>query len=200
MPRLRAARHLPPASTRQRIGIFGGSFDPPHSGHMHVARTALKRLNLDQIWWVPARGNPLKAKASEFAARLAAVQVMTASHRAMRVSDIEQHAHLTYTIDLVRLWKAHCPHARLVWLMGADSLAGFDRWKEWRAIAELIPIGVIARPGATLSARNSHFAQVYSDARIRQDAASKLASQRPPAWVYLSAPLNRASSTALRNS
>jgi len=155
MPHLRRAAHLPPTSSRQRIGLFGGSFDPPHSGHMHVAQTALKRLDLDQVWWFPARGNPLKSAPGEFDTRLAAVQVMTDAHRAMRVSDVEAHAGLTYTIDLVRLVRAHCPNARLVWIMGSDSLENFHQWKDWQALARLIPIAVIARPGSTQATRSS---------------------------------------------
>lgn len=198
MARLRPAAHLPPASTRQRIGLFGGTFDPPHSGHMHVAETARKRLGLDAVWWFPARGNPLKAAPGEFENRLAAVQIMTATNRVMNVSDIEQHAHLTYTVDLVRLVKAHCPHAQLVWIMGSDSLANFHLWKDWKTIAHLIPIAVIARPGATLAARNSHFARVYSDARLPGAASQKLPGHDTPAWTYLKAPFNPESSTALR--
>lgn len=189
---------MPPSGTRQKIGLFGGSFDPPHSGHMHVAETAMKRLGLDCVWWVPARGNPLKSQPGHFDNRLAAVQIMTQANRAMKVSDIEQHAHLTYTVDLVRLMKAHCPHAQLVWIMGSDSLANFHNWKDWLTIAHLIPIAVIARPGATLAARTSHFARMFSDARLPGRASQKLAGHKTPAWTYLKAPLNPASSTALR--
>ncbi len=198
MPDLRPAAHLPPATTRQRIGLFGGSFDPPHGGHMHVAETALKRLNLDQVWWFPTPGNPLKAPPGEYEARLAAVQILTARNKAMRVSDIEQRAHIRYTVDLVRLVRAHCPHAKLTWVMGSDSLMNFHNWKDWRTLAQLIPIAVIARPGATLAARTSHFASVFSEARKPRRMAKLLPSQSAPAWTYLTAPLNPESSTALR--
>ncbi len=198
MPHLRRAAHLPPTSSHQRIGLFGGSFDPPHSGHMHVAKTALKRLDLDQVWWFPARGNPLKSAPGEFDTRLAAVQVMTNAHRAMKVSDVEAHAGLTYTIDLVRLVRAHCPNAQLVWIMGSDSLENFHKWKDWQALANMIPIAVIARPGSTGAARTSHFAQVFRQSRLPRRAAKLLPGHDAPAWTYLNAPLNPASSTALR--
>lgn len=198
MPALRPAAHLPPASTRQRIGLFGGSFDPPHEGHMHVAETALKRLGLDQVWWFPTPGNPLKSPPGEYEARLAGVQILTARNKAMRVSDIEQRAHIYYTVDLARLLRAHCQQARLVWIMGSDSLMTFHRWKEWKALAQTLPIAVIARPGATLAARTSHFAKVFAEARLPRRMSWQLPLQQAPAWTYLTAPLNAASSTVLR--
>ncbi|WOR14323.1 nicotinate (nicotinamide) nucleotide adenylyltransferase [Hyphomonas sp. FCG-A18] len=198
MSRLRVAQHLPPASTRARIGLFGGSFNPPHDGHMHVAETALKRLALDQVWWIPARGNPLKEAPAAFQGRLGAVQIMTRNHRGMRVSDIEAHAHLTYTIDTVRLFRAHSPGAQFVWIMGSDSLMNFHHWKDWHTLARTIPIAVIARPGATLAARSSHFAKVFKEARRPRRMSAMLAEQKSPAWIYLTAPLNPASSTAIR--
>ena len=198
MPKLRPAAHLPAASTRQRIGLFGGSFDPPHDGHLHVAETALKRLALDQVWWFPTPGNPLKNPPGAYEARLAAVQILTARNKAMRVSDIEQRAHIRYTIDLVKLLRAHCPHAQLVWVLGSDSLENFHKWKDWKALANLIPIAAVARPGATLAARTSHFAKIYGDQRLPRRAAKLLAGHDAPAWTYLPAPLNAASSTAIR--
>ncbi|MEM6534795.1 MAG: nicotinate (nicotinamide) nucleotide adenylyltransferase [Pseudomonadota bacterium] len=198
MPQLRPAAHLPPANSRQRIGLFGGSFDPPHAGHMHVADTGLKRLNLDEVWWFPTPGNPLKTPPGEYDARLAAVQILTARNTSMKVSDIEARAHIHYSIDLVRMLKMHCPRAKLVWLMGADSLANFHLWKDWRTMAQLIPIAVIARPGSTLTARTSHFAKVFERARYPRHAARTFANQKAPAWTYIAAPLRHESSTALR--
>ncbi|MEO1641731.1 MAG: adenylyltransferase/cytidyltransferase family protein, partial [Pseudomonadota bacterium] len=103
MPRLRPAKHLPPTSTRARIGLFGGSFNPPHEGHLHVAQTALRRLALDEVWWIVARGNPLKESPGDFEARTAAVQILTRGYGGMKVSDVELHAHLTYSIDTIAL-------------------------------------------------------------------------------------------------
>jgi nicotinate-nucleotide adenylyltransferase len=198
MAPLRKAAHLPPTSTRQRIGLFGGSFDPPHAGHLHVAETAIKQLDLDQVWWFPARGNPLKAPPGDFDKRLDAVTELTSQNRAMRVSDIEARARITYSVDLIRLVRAHCPHAQLVWLMGSDSLYGFHKWKDWRTIANMIPLAVVARPGSTIAARKSIFAQIYQFNRLPRRALKKLPVADPPAWGFLTAPMNPASSTALR--
>ena len=189
---------LPPASTRARIGLFGGSFDPPHTGHLHVAETALKQLQLEQVWWFPTPGNPLKTAPGDYEERYSAVQDLTRRNRAMRVSNIEQKAGLTYSIDLIRLVKGHCRHADLVWIIGADSLMTMHYWKDWRDIAKSIPIAVVARPGFELAARGSHFARMFRNARLKPLEASGLARSAAPAWTYLNAPLNPISSTALR--
>ena len=198
MRHLNAPRHLPPANSRQRIGLFGGSFNPPHPGHLHVAKTALKRLDLDQVWWVPARGNPLKSETAPFEHRLSAIQALLADNPAMRVSDIERHANLTYTVDLVRLWKMRCPDAHLVWIMGADSLATFHRWKQWRALAGMIAIAVVSRPGSSMAPLNSPFARIYATSRLPSSRARALATSPAPVWTYLTAPLDPNSSTAIR--
>lgn len=198
MAYIRSAAHLPPRSTRARIGLFGGSFDPPHPGHLHVAETAMKRLGLDQVWWFPTPGNPLKEVPSDYEARFAAVQDLTKHNRAFRVSNIEQQASLRYTYDLIRLMRQHCPRADLVWIMGGDSLMTFHYWKDWEKLAESIPIAVIARPGFELASRFSLFAKRMRRHRLADNAASILPEQKAPAWLYLPAPLNPISSTALR--
>ncbi len=198
MSRFRLIRQLPAASTRQRIGLFGGSFDPVHAGHVHVARTALRQLRLDAVWWFPARGNPLKGAAGDYQTRLEAVRAAIEGQSAMHVSGLEAEAGLTYSIDLIRTVQAHCRQARLVWLMGSDNLAGFHHWKAWREIAETIPIAVVARPGTLLPARQAPFARLYRSARLQRHDARALLTARPPAWTWLTAPLNPISSTALR--
>ena len=158
----------------------------------------MRRLGLDWVWWIPARGNPLKAPPSEFGARLSAVQVLLNRHPRMRVSDVEQRTGLTYTVDLVRLLKRKCPNAHFVWLMGADSLAGFHRWRNWQALAEEIPIVAVARPGEGPAARFSPFARRFAAARLPERFAARLPDRDLPAWTYLKAPLNSMSSTRLR--
>ena len=194
----RSAAYLPPSSTRARIGLFGGSFDPPHSGHLHVAETAMKRLGLDQVWWFPTPGNPLKEAPSDYAARFEAVKDLTRHHRKFRVSNVEKQLNLRYTIDLVRLLKQRCREAQLVWIMGGDSLMTFHYWKDWRALTDLVPIAVVARPGFEIAAQSSPFAKALKHGRVRDEAGRVLLAQKTPAWVYLPAPLNSISSTQLR--
>lgn len=195
----RPAAFLPPSGVRSRIGLFGGSFDPPHEGHLHVAKTALIRFQLDQVWWFPTPGNPLKDPPGDYARRIAALQEMVAHNRAFRLSAVEHHMKLRYTRDLASLLLRHAPRARFAWIMGADSLVTFHHWKAWQEIANLLPIGVIARPGFERAALSSRFARLYSRYRISASAAPKLADSQTPAWIYLQAPLNPLSSTAIRN-
>lgn len=180
----------------QRIGLFGGSFNPAHEGHFHVATTALERLNLDWVWWIVARGNPLKAEHGDFAARLASAETL-ASHPRMRVLDIEQRHELTYSIDTITRFQQRNQTTRFVWLMGGDNLEHFHKWKDWEAIAARVPIAVIARPGAELG--NSEFETRFADAYLPEADADTLADRPAPTWTYLTGGMVDASSTAIRN-
>lgn len=181
-----------------RIGLFGGSFNPAHDGHAHVAETALERLGLDWVWWLPARGNPLKDGQENFGARMASAARLANRHPRMRVSDLEAQLATNYTLDTLCQLLPRLPGTRPVWIMGADSLAHFHRWGGWQDIALRIPIAIVARPGIGLKARRSVFARTFAGVRLPETSAGTLADRLPPAWVYLSAPWNHASSTALR--
>jgi nicotinate-nucleotide adenylyltransferase len=181
-----------------RVGLYGGSFNPPHAGHAHVAQTALMRLGLDRVIWLVSPQNPLKRnQPADLAARLAAARTM-ARGPSMIVSDLETRLGSQYTIDAIRFLKARFPGVRFVWLMGADNLVGFHRWRGWTEIMRLVPVAVVARPGFVLAGGLSPAAQRFSRARRPQNQARALASATPPAWVYLTAPLNFISSTSLR--
>ncbi|HSP26127.1 MAG TPA: nicotinate-nucleotide adenylyltransferase [Saliniramus sp.] len=190
---------LPPHAPGMRIGLFGGSFNPPHEGHLHVGRMALRRLQLDQLWWLVTPGNPLKERhgLASLEERLEAARRL-ARHPRIAVTDIEAQLGVRYTIDTIRRLRARCPTLRFVWIMGADSLANFHRWGHWREIAGLVPIAVIDRPGLTLKAVRSPAAQALSPFRIPEHAAATLAARKPPAWVFLHGPRSNLSSTAIR--
>lgn len=181
-----------------RVGLFGGSFDPPHAGHLHVARTALRRLGLDQVWWLVSPQNPLKGMpADDFTRRFEAVAKL-ARQPGMRVSDIESRLGSTRTIDLLdHLQRSH-PGVHFVWIMGADNLADIHRWANWRRIFETCPVAVIARPQDAVRARLSHAARQFATSRIREGKAITLPLQKGPAWTYLTERLHSHSSTALR--
>ncbi|MFN4226157.1 MAG: nicotinate-nucleotide adenylyltransferase [Hyphomonas sp.] len=187
---------LPGPAAGRRIGLLGGSFNPAHGGHLHVAQTAMRRLALDGVWWIVARGNPLKSDHGDFDSRLASARSVAAPP-GMAVTDIERQLGLTYTTDTLRALQETEPEARFVWLMGADSAASFHLWKDWEGIAARVPIAIVLRPGTRLT-KALPFVQRFADARIPEREARTLPGRAPPAWVYLRAPGNTLSSTALR--
>ena len=189
---------LPPSVRGAAIGLLGGSFDPPHEGHVHITREALKRFGLDQVWWLVSPGNPLKARGpAPLAKRMAAArQVMR--HPRVRITDVELRLGTRHTAGTLAALRRRLPGRRFVWLMGADNLAEFDRWDDWRGIMETTPVGVLARPGQRMSARRSKAATVYADARLPSSQSARLPHARPPAWCFVNVPLMDVSSTALR--
>ncbi|AXX96994.1 nicotinate-nucleotide adenylyltransferase [Profundibacter amoris] len=189
---------LPYAAKGQRIGLLGGSFDPPHLGHVHISKAALRRFNLDQVWWLVSPGNPLKKDApAAMEKRLAACRAI-ADHPRIRVTDFEARVGTRYTAETLQAIFARRRGVRFVWLMGADNLAQFHRWQHWEWIMENVPVGVIARPGDRTSARMSKAAKRYEGYRLRGSQAGILADSPPPAWCFINVPMVDVSSTQIR--
>lgn len=189
---------LPFAAPGQVVGLFGGSFDPPHGGHVHVSREALKRLGLDQMWWLVSPGNPLKERGpAPLARRIAAARALV-SHPRIKVTGIEAQLGTRYTAQTLERLKALYPSVHFVWVMGADNLAQFHRWQRWREIMETVPIAVVARPGDRISARTSMAAQVYRRAKRPVASARGLGIAAPPAWIFVNLPMRGDSSTVIR--
>lgn len=182
-----------------KVGLYGGSFNPAHEGHAHVAETARQRLGLDRVIWLVAPQNPLKPsdETEPLARRMAGVRAL-ARDRGMVVSDVESRLGTRYTLDTVLALKARFPGVRFVWIMGADSLAGFHRWRGWTQIMRALPVAVVSRPWISLKSRSSPAARRFAAARLPFPRAKGLPGQAPPAWVFLYGPLNFQSSTALR--
>jgi nicotinate-nucleotide adenylyltransferase len=181
-----------------RVGLFGGSFDPPHAGHLHVSREALKRLGLDRLWWLVSPGNPLKARGpAPLDRRLAAARAMV-GHPRIVVTDLEARIGTRYTAETIEAIRTLYPGVRFVWLMGADNLAQFHRWQRWEGIMESVPVCVLARPGQRISARTAKAARVFRDARMPAAAAPRLAFERPPAWAFINLPMLDVSSSEIR--
>jgi nicotinate-nucleotide adenylyltransferase len=182
-----------------KVGLYGGSFNPAHEGHAHVAETARRKLGLDRVIWLVSPQNPLKSRqeTASQAQRMAGARRF-AHGPAMIVADAERRIGTQYTIDTLRVLKGRFPGVKFVWIMGADSLATFHRWRGWTQIMAGIPVAVVSRPWISLKSRSSPAARRFSRARISAGRAPLMPGLKPPAWVFLTGPLNFQSSTLLR--
>jgi nicotinate-nucleotide adenylyltransferase len=190
---------MPYVEKGMQVGLFGGSFNPPHAGHALVADIALRRLALDQLWWMVTPGNPLKngRELAPLAERLHLSEDITKNPR-IKVTAFEAAHHIRFTADTLALVRARNPGVDFVWIMGADSLRDFHRWQRWREIMMTFPIAVIDRPGATLSFLSSVVAKTFDYARIDERDARQLARMRAPAWTFIHGPRSPLSSSAIR--
>jgi nicotinate-nucleotide adenylyltransferase len=190
---------MPHVEKGMQIGLFGGSFNPPHAGHALVAEIALRRLALDQLWWIVTPGNPLKSarELAPLSERLRRSEEIIKDPR-IKVTAFEASYHVRYTADALALVKTRNPGVDFVWIMGADNLRDFHRWQRWRKIVMTFPIAVIDRPGSTLSFLSSVVAKTFDYARIDEGDAPLLARMKAPAWTFVHGPRSSLSSTALR--
>lgn len=181
-----------------RIGLLGGSFDPPHMGHEHITRRALRQYNLDQVWWLVSPGNPLKEDApASVARRLVACRALVRDPR-IRVTGLETRLGTRYTADTISRVAGVYPGVRFLWLMGADNLKHFHLWEQWKEIFHRVPIGVLSRPGEQLAAGTSPAARIFAQYRRPAEAARVLVQSDAPAWSLLPGRMVETSSTQLR--
>ena len=185
---------------RTRIGLLGGSFNPAHAGHRHVAETALRALGLDQVWLLVSPGNPLKPARgmAPFARRLASAQAQADGKRII-ATDIEARLGTRYTVDTLAALRERFPRARFVLLIGADNLIQLPRWKHWRRIAREVPIAVLPRPGQSRRALAGRAARTLAGYRCRPGALVAGPTRTAHAgWSWVPAPDHHASATAIR--
>jgi nicotinate-nucleotide adenylyltransferase len=190
---------IPHVEKGMAVGLFGGSFNPPHAGHALASEIAIRRLGLQQLWWMVTPGNPLK-NANELMPltdRIHASEALAEDPR-IKVTAFEASHHVRFTADTIELVRTRSPGVHFVWIMGADGLRDFHRWQRWRKIARSIPIAVIDRPGSTLAFLSSVMAKTFDYARIDEADAPLLARMRPPAWTFIHGPRSSLSSTAIR--
>lgn len=189
----------PTAFPNMTIGLLGGTFDPPHAGHLHISQVALKRLGLDRLWWLVTPGNPLKTRGdvASFAKRLVSAEKL-ARHPRIEVTGFEASLDSAYTADMLTFLARRFPATRFIWVMGADNLVTFHHWQRWRGILELVPVAVIDRPGYRYAARAGKAAQCFASSYVDESDARGLHRYQPPAWTFLNAPLSDLSSTGLR--
>ena len=190
---------LPPSAAGMRIGLFGGSFNPIHAGHVLVMEETLRRLRLDALWVLVTPGNPLKdhSELAPLADRVTAARALIDNPR-IRVTGFEAEKGFRYTWQTVRFLAEALPGRHFAWIMGADSLADFHRWERWQDIAATLPIAVYARPGASRRALASRAALSLAHGQIDQEQAAVLATLPAPAWVYLHGRQSSLSSSAIR--
>ncbi|MFA7428979.1 MAG: nicotinate-nucleotide adenylyltransferase [Rhodospirillaceae bacterium] len=186
-------------SRRVAVGLLGGSFNPAHEGHRHISVEALKRLGLDEVWWLVSPQNPLKPVAgmAPVAERLAWAKAV-ARHPRIRVSALEADLGSTYTADLLAVLPVRFPRTAFVWLMGADNLAQIPRWKAWQSIFHRTPVAILDRGTYSYSALTGKAAQRFASARLPVRRARALAGEKPPAWVFLPIRRHAASATEIR--
>jgi nicotinate-nucleotide adenylyltransferase len=180
------------------IGLLGGSFDPAHEGHVHITREALKRMGLDQVWWLVSPGNPLKARQpAPLKDRMARAKAVM-RHPRVKVTALEAALGTRATADTIDRLRAIYPGVTFVWLMGADNLVQFHHWGRWRDILRAVPVGVLARPGSGVAARLSVAARAFRVHRVER--GENLRGRVPPVWGFVNLPMNNASSTEIRAS
>jgi len=197
---LSVAQAIPLYSNGMRIGLLGGSFNPPHAAHRAISLFAIKRLKLDRVWWLVTPGNPLKDHGTlrDLDARAGAARKMANDPR-IDVSCLESVIGTRYTVDTIGYLRRRASGLRFVWIMGADNLAQFHRWQNWRRIASEVPIAVIDRPPQSFRALAAPAANALARYRLPENQAGRLADQRAPAWVFLTGMKSNLSSTGLRN-
>ena len=194
------SHEIPLHTDGMRIGLLGGSFNPPHAAHRAISRFAIKRLKLDRMWWLVTPGNPLKDQDGlrDLNERTAAARNMANDPR-IDVSCLESVIGTRYTVDTISYLRRRASGLRFVWIMGADNLAQFHRWQNWRRIASEVPIAVIDRPPQSFRALAAPAAQALARYRLPENQAGRLADQRAPAWIFLTGMKLNLSSTGLRN-
>jgi nicotinate-nucleotide adenylyltransferase len=191
---------IPLYTNGMRVGLLGGSFNPPHVAHRAISLFAIKRLKLDRVWWLVTPGNPLKQHGAlpDLDERSEAARAMANDPR-IDVSCLEAVIGTRYTVDTITYLRRRASGLRFVWIMGADNLAQFHRWQNWRRIASEVPIAVIDRPPQSFRALAAPAAQALARYRLPENQAGRLADQRAPAWVFLTGMKLNLSSTGLRN-
>ncbi len=185
---------------RIKIGLLGGSFNPAHAGHRHIATLARRRFGLDQIWLLVSPGNPLKPVAgmASLTDRLASARKIAGTDPHLIATAIEARLGTRYTVHTLRLLRKRFPNAKFVWLMGADNLAQLPRWHGWHEIVRTMPFAVLPRPAYNLRARAGLAAHRLRRSRVADRDAGRLADRRAPAWSFPALPQHPGSATAIR--
>ena len=176
------------------MGLLGGSFNPPHDGHLHISLWTKRCLGVQQIWWIPARSNPLKKPKTPFCERFTKAQKFIQPYKFLKIQDIENRFGLTYTLHTVQIVQRRYPRVRFFWIMGADSFVELPRWFFWQDFTKSICIVVVPRkPWRERFCLAARILQPYT-----HHNPATFFKARPPAVLFLKIPHHPASSQSLR--
>ena len=179
------------------IGILGGTFDPPHDGHVFISKSALIKLDLDEIWWIVTSQNPLKKKSSKFSDRVKVASNFISNSK-IKVEKIDEN-YTRFSIDTILFLKKKYPNINFVWIMGLDNLFNFQEWKDWKKIFYNIPIAIFHRPLYSFILTKFKALTYFKKARIENNLIKDFKNSTPPAWIFINGLSNFQSSTDLRN-
>ena len=181
---------------KRKIGLLGGSFNPPHAGHIHISKQAIRTLNLETVWWIISPQNPLKEKYSQtYSSRIKACNKILKTTN-IKISEIERREGNIFSFNTIRILKKKYPRIQFFWIIGADNMHSINRWKNWDSIFMEIPVAVFSRPSQQVKAGLSMAAQKYQKYRVNPRMLSRASK---PAWSMRVGPQLDISSTRLRN-
>lgn len=184
-------------SKKKFIGILGGTFDPPHEGHLFISKFAKIKLDVGEVWWVVTTTNPLKKNKVDYKKRLKKVKRFLMNHH-IKVLEIQDLSKNIYTVDLLEYLFKKFPHKKFIWLMGADNLVSFHLWRNWKKIFYNIPIAIFDRPPYSLSISKAKAILYFKEDRINSKLSRNLKFMKPPKWLFLTGLTNLQSSTKIR--
>lgn len=184
-------------SKKKFVGILGGTFDPPHEGHLFISKFAKIKLDVGEVWWIVTTTNPLKKNKVDYKKRLKKVKRFLMNHH-IKVLEIQDLSKNTYTVDLLEYLFKKFPHKKFVWLMGADNLFSFHLWRDWKKIFYNIPIAIFDRPPYSLSISKAKAILYFKEDRINSKLSRNLKFMKPPKWLFLTGLTNLQSSTKIR--
>lgn len=169
-----------------KIGLFGGSFNPAHEGHLKASLKALRTVGLDEIWWLVSPQNPLKSadELQNHEKRVTAARALTASHPKIIVTDLEKQLNTQYSYDTVFYLKKHLPQQKFIWICGADSFLEMPKWHRWDEFIRMIPFYILSRPPHTRKIEHAHIAQKYMKYKVDSQNLKKLIHLGGKYWGY----------------
>ena len=184
-------------SKKKFVGILGGTFDPPHEGHLFISKFAKIKLDISEVWWVVTTTNPLKKNRLNYKKRLTKVKkFLTNQH--IKVFEIQDLSKNIYTIDVLEYLFKKFPQKKFIWLMGADTLSDFHLWRDWKKIFYNIPIAIFDRPSYSLNISKTKTILHFKEDRINSKLSKDLKFMKPPKWLFVTGLTNPQSSTKIR--